>query len=212
MLKCYKVLAFGLRKSEEADVYSSELLCFLVFFNLIEIVDKTHHKVVMWAFDHNHLIFFGRWILHSCQISILSTLRYFYLILLFNLQYFNFFRGWLLFWFEAHLFFPFMSIFPRFFHLTLFSLFSFRFIEQKMMSDASDMLAAALEQMDGIIAGNHIVCLDWPLHFFIFLKWAWHTIGSSHIWKPLNCRLGILRPVDSNTMCPSPSTSTCSLI
>lgn len=24
-----------------------------------------------------------------------------------------------------------------------------------MMSDASDMLAAALEQMDGIIAGNH---------------------------------------------------------
>ncbi|TNN22933.1 hypothetical protein EYF80_066951 [Liparis tanakae] len=28
-------------------------------------------------------------------------------------------------------------------------------IEYKMMSDASDMLAAALEQMDGIIAGNH---------------------------------------------------------
>ncbi|MEQ2220379.1 hypothetical protein ILYODFUR_004810, partial [Ilyodon furcidens] len=27
-----------------------------------------------------------------------------------------------------------------------------RFIEQKMMSDASEMLAAALEQMDGIIA------------------------------------------------------------
>lgn len=26
-----------------------------------------------------------------------------------------------------------------------------------MMSDASEMLAAALEQMDGIIAGNHIV-------------------------------------------------------
>lgn len=25
-----------------------------------------------------------------------------------------------------------------------------------MMSDASEMLAAALEQMDGIIAGNHI--------------------------------------------------------
>lgn len=46
-LNVTKVLAFGLRKSEEADVYFSELLCFLVFFNLIEIVDKTHHKVVM---------------------------------------------------------------------------------------------------------------------------------------------------------------------
>lgn len=29
-----------------------------------------------------------------------------------------------------------------------------------MMSDASDMLAAALEQMDGIIAGNHTVHFD----------------------------------------------------
>lgn len=41
------------------------------------------------------------------------------------------------------------------------------------MSDASDMLAAALEQMDGIIAGNHMVHLDfktWQWHFF---KWAW---------------------------------------
>lgn len=28
------------------------------------------------------------------------------------------------------------------------------------MSDASEMLAAALEQMDGIIAGNHMVLLD----------------------------------------------------
>lgn len=26
-----------------------------------------------------------------------------------------------------------------------------------MMSDASEMLAAALEQMDGIIAGNHML-------------------------------------------------------
>lgn len=29
-----------------------------------------------------------------------------------------------------------------------------------MMSDASEMLAAALEQMDGIIAGNHAVPLS----------------------------------------------------
>ena len=28
------------------------------------------------------------------------------------------------------------------------------------MSDASEMLAAALEQMDGIIAGNHTAHLD----------------------------------------------------
>lgn len=32
-----------------------------------------------------------------------------------------------------------------------------------MMSDASDMLAAALEQMDGIIAGNHMVHLDFKI-------------------------------------------------
>lgn len=150
--------------------------------------------------------------MHSCQISILSTLRYFYLILFLIYNTSTFFEDGYFSGLKHTYAFLFMSLFPRFFHLTLFSLFSFRFIEQKMMSDASDMLAAALEQMDGIIAGNHIVCLDWPLHFFIFLKWAWHTIGSSHIWKPLNCRLGILRPVDSNTMCPSPSTSTCSLI
>lgn len=37
--------------------------------------------------------------------------------------------------------------------------FSVRFPEQKMMSDASEMLAAALEQMDGIIAGSHTVHL-----------------------------------------------------
>lgn len=59
------------------------------------------------------------------------------------------------------------------------------------MSDASEMLAAALEQMDGIIAGNHSEHFDfktWPKHFF---KWAWHTKGSSHIWKPLKCKPGI---------------------
>lgn len=51
-----------------------------------------------------------------------------------------------------------------------------------MMSDASEMLAAALEQMDGIIAGNHIV------HLALF-KWAWHSAGSDHIWEPLKCSL-----------------------
>lgn len=33
----------------------------------------------------------------------------------------------------------------------------FRLTGHEMMSDASEMLAAALEQMDGIIAGNHSV-------------------------------------------------------
>lgn len=42
----------------------------------------------------------------------------------------------------------------------LMLVFSFRTIEHKMMSDASEMLAAALEQMDGIIAGNHSEHLD----------------------------------------------------
>lgn len=37
-------------------------------------------------------------------------------------------------------------------------------------------------------------------------------MGSSHIWKALDRKLGILRPVDGNTMCPSPSTPTCSLM
>ena len=60
----------------------------------------------------------------------------------------------------------------------------------KMMSDASDMLAAALEQMDGIIAGNlhplkdAVMAFTWlswlfffiatlllPLHFDIFIYW-----------------------------------------
>lgn len=60
-----------------------------------------------------------------------------------------------------------------------------------MMSDASDMLVAALEQMDGIIAGNlhplkdavliwhllgslglfFIATLLLPLHFDIFIYW-----------------------------------------
>lgn len=35
------------------------------------------------------------------------------------------------------------------------SLYCFRSARHEMMSDASEMLAAALEQMDGIIAGNH---------------------------------------------------------
>lgn len=35
-----------------------------------------------------------------------------------------------------------------------------------MMSDASDMLAAALEQMDGIIAGKGDMCV----FLFIFLQ------------------------------------------
>lgn len=37
-------------------------------------------------------------------------------------------------------------------------------------------------------------------------------VGSSHIWKASNCKLEILRPADGNTMCPSPSTPTCSLL
>lgn len=41
--------------------------------------------------------------------------------------------------------------------MILTHLSSFRVIKHEMMSDASEMLAAALEQMDGIIAGNHIV-------------------------------------------------------
>lgn len=36
----------------------------------------------------------------------------------------------------------------------LFSLYAGLTVLNKMMSDASDMLAAALEQMDGIIAGK----------------------------------------------------------
>lgn len=40
-----------------------------------------------------------------------------------------------------------------------------QFTDRKMMSDASDMLAAALEQMDGIIAGNlrHLTSSRWVL-------------------------------------------------
>lgn len=49
-------------------------------------------------------------------------------------------------------------LFPLVSNAPFFS--SFRFIEHKMMSDASEMLAAALEQMDGIIAGNFFVHLD----------------------------------------------------
>lgn len=46
----------------------------------------------------------------------------------------------------------------------LFPLFQ---IERKMMSDASEMLAAALEQMDGIIAGNlskSELLFKWPFN------------------------------------------------
>lgn len=45
----------------------------------------------------------------------------------------------------------------------------------KMMSDASDMLAAALEQMDGIIAGNLRPLRDGTVPF-IPLSWLFHTI------------------------------------
>lgn len=38
--------------------------------------------------------------------------------------------------------------------------YCFRLTRREMMSDASEMLAAALEQMDGIIAGNHTVPLE----------------------------------------------------
>lgn len=48
------------------------------------------------------------------------------------------------------------------------------------MSDASEMLAAALEQMDGIIAGNHTEHLDFKGLSF---KWAQHAMRSGHIWK-----------------------------
>lgn len=41
--------------------------------------------------------------------------------------------------------------------MILTHLSSSRSIKPEMMSDASEMLAAALEQMDGIIAGNHSV-------------------------------------------------------
>lgn len=41
--------------------------------------------------------------------------------------------------------------------MILTRLSSSRSIKPEMMSDASEMLAAALEQMDGIIAGKHSV-------------------------------------------------------
>lgn len=41
------------------------------------------------------------------------------------------------------------------------------------MSDASDMLAAALEQMDGIIAGN-VHPLTYGIMPFILLSWLFH--------------------------------------
>lgn len=45
------------------------------------------------------------------------------------------------------------------------------------MADASEMLAAALEQMDGIIAGNHIEHLEFKE---LLLKWAlpWSLVTS----------------------------------
>lgn len=42
-----------------------------------------------------------------------------------------------------------------------------------MMSDASDMLAAALEQMDGIIAGNLSPLKDRIMPFTL-LSWLFH--------------------------------------
>lgn len=43
-----------------------------------------------------------------------------------------------------------------------------------MMSDASDMLAAALEQMDGIIAGKHLEPLV-PLAVPVLLSHTWRA-------------------------------------
>lgn len=53
----------------------------------------------------------------------------------------------------------------------------------KMMSDASDMLAAALEQMDGIIAGNLHPLKD-AIMTFTLLSWLYHD--SSFITSPLS--------------------------
>jgi hypothetical protein len=52
---------------------------------------------------------------------------------------------------------------------------------KKMMSDASDMLAAALEQMDGIIAGNLHLLKD-EVMTFILLPWLFHY--NSSIFSP----------------------------
>lgn len=53
----------------------------------------------------------------------------------------------------------------------------------KMMSDASDMLAAALEQMDGIIAGN-LRPLEDGIVTFTPCSWLFHS--TSFITSPLS--------------------------
>lgn len=55
--------------------------------------------------------------------------------------------------------------------------------DTKMMSDASDMLAAALEQMDGIIAGNLRPLKD-GLRTFTLRSWLFHS--DSFITFPLS--------------------------
>ena len=52
-----------------------------------------------------------------------------------------------------------------------------------MMSDASDMLAAALEQMDGIIAGNLHPLKD-AIMTFTLLSWLFYY--NSFITSPLS--------------------------
>lgn len=58
----------------------------------------------------------------------------------------------------------------------------------KMMSDASDMLAAALEQMDGIIAGNYTE--PFQLHGMTgrmwisrFVQWTFNNDLHLQFWK-----------------------------
>lgn len=95
--------------------------------------------------------------------------------------------------------------------MILTRLSSSRSIKPEMMSDASEMLAAALEQMDGIIAGNHSVH---TLRAGGSTSLSGHGVGVewSHIWRALTCELGVLCAMDVQTMRPSPPAPTCSLI
>ncbi|XP_035851914.1 liprin-beta-1 isoform X6 [Sander lucioperca] len=84
-----------------------------------------------------------------------------------------------------------------------------RFIEHKMMSDASDMLAAALEQMDGIIAGSK--AMDYSNGLFDCQSPTSPFLGGLRVLHLLEDLRGVLELMDNeerdNLRCQIPDST-----
>ncbi|XP_034719461.1 liprin-beta-1 isoform X3 [Etheostoma cragini] len=84
-----------------------------------------------------------------------------------------------------------------------------RFIEHKMMSDASDMLAAALEQMDGIIAGSK--AMDYTNGLFDCQSPTSPFLGGLRVLHLLEDLRGVLELMDNeerdNLRCQIPDST-----